>query len=164
MIPRYRLLQERIRQEIEELERIQAAVLRHWRSALTSAVDQDAYLNSVALNLHSFYSGLERVFELIANDIDGSRLGGGDWHAELVRQMTLDLGSVRRPVLNARTAQALDELRRFRHLVRNIYAANLIPDRIRPLVEDLPGLWRELRLQLETFNSYLEDLSRADEV
>ena len=24
--------------------------------------DQDAYINSVALNLHSFYSGLERLF------------------------------------------------------------------------------------------------------
>jgi hypothetical protein len=163
VIPRYRLLQERIRQEVDDLERTQAAVQRHWRSALTAAIDQDAYLNSVALNLHSFYSGLERIFELIANDVDGSRLGGAEWHAELVRQMTLDLGRVRPPVIRTETAYALDELRRFRHLVRNIYAANLLPNRMHLLVDDLPALWAELRGQLETFNGYLEEISHADE-
>ena len=40
-----------------------------------TAIDQDAYLNSVALNLHSFYSGLERIFELIAQELDGGVRG-----------------------------------------------------------------------------------------
>jgi hypothetical protein len=163
MIPRYRLLQQRIRQELTDLDRTHAAVQRHWQTAQTAVVDEDAYLNSVALNLHSFYSGLERIFELIADELDGNRLGGADWHTELLRQMTLDLGSVRPPVLTPKAAQELDELRRFRHVVRNIYAANLIPNRIRPLVEELPAIWMDLRGQLETFNAYLDDLSRADE-
>ncbi len=163
MIPRYRLLQQRIQQELQELDRTQGAVQRHWRSAATTAVDQDAYLNSVALNLHSFYSGLERIFELIAGDIDGGKLGGGDWHTELLRQMTLDLGKVRPPVLRADTARQLDELRRFRHLVRNIYAANLAPGRIGPIVESLPALWADVHSQLEAFSGYLEEMSHADE-
>jgi len=29
------------------------------------------YLDSAALNLHGFYSGLERLFELIARHVDG---------------------------------------------------------------------------------------------
>lgn len=163
MIPRYRLLQQRIQQEIADLNRTQSAVQRHWSSALTASVDQDAYLNSVALNLHSFYSGLERLFELIADDIDGGKLGGSDWHAELLRQMTLELGNVRPPVLRMDTAKNLDELRRFRHLVRNIYATNLIPGRLNPIVENLPGLWTEVRDQLMAFSVYLDDLSHADE-
>jgi hypothetical protein len=76
--------------------------------------------------------------------------------------MTLDLGSVRPPVLSEQTAQALDELRRFRHLVRNIYAANLIPSRVRPLVDDLPALWHEIQREIEIFAHYLDELSHAD--
>jgi hypothetical protein len=164
MIPRYRLLQQRIRQELSELQRTQALVQRHWQSALTSAIDQDAYLNSVALNLHSFYSGLERIFELIASDIDGSKVGGGDWHTELLRQMTLDLGKLRPPVLSVEPVAQLDELRRFRHLVRNIYASNLSRGRMQLLVTDLPALWQQVKEQLEGFCGYLDEMSRADEV
>jgi hypothetical protein len=49
----------------------------------------------VALNLHSFYSGLERVFELVATQLDEGRLAGADWHAELLRQMAIDLDEAR---------------------------------------------------------------------
>jgi len=66
VIARYQVLSRRIEPELEELERTQAAARRHWQTARATAIDQDAYLNSVALNLHSFYAGLERIFELIA--------------------------------------------------------------------------------------------------
>ena len=33
--------------------------------------NDDFYLDSVALNLHGFYSGVERLFEKIAGTIDG---------------------------------------------------------------------------------------------
>lgn len=49
---------------------------RQYRSTGRTATDQDAYLNSVALNLHCFYSALERIFELIALELDGGTLGG----------------------------------------------------------------------------------------
>ena len=163
MIPRYQLLQSRILAELRELERTQAAVWRQWQASLRVAIDQDVYINSVALNLHSFYSGLERIFEMIAGQIDGGKLEGRDWHTELLRQMTLDLPGVRPPVLDRRSAEQLDELRSFRHLVRDIYAANLVPQRMQPMVEMLPDLWLDVRRQLEAFAAYLETLSHADE-
>lgn len=163
MIPRYRLLQGRILAELDELDRTAAAVQRHWQAGLRSTVDQDAYINSVALNLHSFYSGLERIFELIAVEIDGGKLTGGDWHAELLRQMTLDLPGMRSAVLSKQSIDQLDELRRFRHRVRNIYAANLVPQRMQTVVETLPELWTDVRRQIEDFVAYLQVLSRADE-
>lgn len=56
---RRQALAQRIRLEVDELERTVAAVSRHWQRAQSSAEDQDAFLNSVALNLHSYYNGLE---------------------------------------------------------------------------------------------------------
>jgi hypothetical protein len=163
MIPHYLVLEERIRQEQQDLDRTQAAACRHWAKALSIAVDQDAYINSVALNLHSWYSGLERIFELIAVEMDGGTLGGADWHTELLRQMTLSLGKVRPAVLQAQTAQRLDEYRKFRHRIRNIYATNIDPKRLQGLMDELPGLWAQIQVELTAFRAVLEQLSHADE-
>ncbi len=163
MNPRYQVLARRIEEEQAELEATVAAIRRHWAKAETAAADQDAYLNSVALNLHSLYSGLERVFELIAVELDGGPLGGEAWHAELLQQMAFDVPDVRPRVLRPETAAALDELRRFRHRVRNIYATKLDPARIEPLVMALPGLWQDVTQDLGAFVNYLNRLGRATE-
>jgi len=164
MIPHYLVLEERIRQEQQELDRTQAAACRHWATALSVAVDQDAYINSVALNLHSWYSGLERIFELIAAELDGGALGGADWHTELLRQMTLNLGKVRPAVLQTQTAQRLDEYRKFRHRIRNIYATNIDPKRLQSLMNELPDLWTQIQIELIAFREFLKQLSHADEL
>jgi hypothetical protein len=138
-------------------------VERHWKRSLTAAADQDAYLNSVALNLHGFYSGLERIFELIAAELDGTRLGGERWHVELLKQMTLDLPNLRPPVLNANTAAHLDEYRKFRHLIRNLYTTNIVPAEMEKLVTGLPPLWSQIRQELAVFVKFLDELTHADE-
>lgn len=56
MIPRYLALGERIGLEIADIERTQQAILRHWQRMHTATIDQDVYVNSVALNLYSFYA------------------------------------------------------------------------------------------------------------
>ncbi len=162
MMARYQTLAQRIQMELEELERTYLAILRHWQSALSTGSDQDAYLNSVALNLHGWYSGLERIFELIAAEIDGGALGGEAWHAELLRQMTLDLPETRPPVIRKDTAAQLDEYRKFRHRIRNIYATSLDPARMQPLVSDLPDLWSSIQEDLAAFASFLDALASTN--
>ena len=53
MIPRYRVLERRILQELDQLDQTEATIQRHWQRALSTERDQDAYVNSVALNLHT---------------------------------------------------------------------------------------------------------------
>ena len=162
MIARYQVLSRRIELELEELERTQAAAQRHWQTARTTTIDQDAYLNSVALNLHSFYSGLERIFELLAQELDGGVVGGDAWHTELLRQMALDVPDLRPPAIQAATADQLDEYRKFRHRIRNIYTTNLDPERMAHLVLHLPVLWPQIRSELELFAQFLHGLASAD--
>jgi hypothetical protein len=137
-------------------------VSRHWQRFKKARTDRDAYLNSVALNLHSFYNGIERVLELIAQELDGGTLGGEAWHAELLRQMRLTVSKVRPAVLSQESGDWLDDYRKFRHRVRNIYATNLAPDRMTCLIEDLPTGWRRVRHELDTFADFLEEVDRAN--
>jgi uncharacterized protein YukE len=163
MIPKYRILQRRILDELDEIDRTVATIQRHWQGAASGAADTDAYVNSVALNLHSFYSGLERIFELVATQLDEGRLAGTDWHAELLRQMAIDLEEARPAVLSKATMSELDEYRKFRHRIRSIYATHLDPSRMEDLVIDLPEVWRQARQEIETFTDFLDQLTHADQ-
>ena len=140
MIPAYQLLVQRIQDDLEELERSVRRAERAWQAAGRVQSDQDMYIDSAALNLHSFYVGLERLFELTAHQLDGSLPKGEAWHRDLLRQMTIDLTGIRPPMISVETANRLDEYRRFRHVVRNVYAEYLEPERIGKLVDNLSGL------------------------
>ena len=76
--------------------------------------------------------------------------------------MTLDIDKVRPPVLEAETADLLNEYRKFRHLVRNIYTLNLDPSRVGSLVSGLDGLWDRVKRELLAFSGLLENLANAD--
>jgi hypothetical protein len=79
-------LAQRISGELVELERVVTRVQEGWRRG--EQAGDDFYLDSVALNLHSFYAGLERLFELVATRIDGVMPQGTNWHQLLLQQMT----------------------------------------------------------------------------
>jgi hypothetical protein len=78
------------------------------------------YLDSVALNLHGFYTGIERLFELIARHIDESVPSDKNWHRSLLKQMTENYKNYRPAVISQSIFFELDEFRRFRHVVRNV--------------------------------------------
>ncbi len=63
---------ERIRGEVPELERMIKRAQTGWEKASMTTTEQDLYLDSVALNLHGIYSGIEKLFELIAVHLDDS--------------------------------------------------------------------------------------------
>ncbi len=163
MIPRYQLLALRVRDEVEELDGAARRAERTWQEARQRQTDQDVYIDSAALNLHSFYSGAERLFEAIANELDGNLPKGEAWHRELLRQMTFDVTGIRPPVISEETSRQLDEYRRFRHMVRNVYAEHLDPKRVGELVEKLSMLWGQLKAELTTFAEFLEGTSREDD-
>lgn len=76
-------LAQRIRDEVLDLDRSVARASAAWERGKVSA-DQDYYLDAVALNLHGFYSGVERLFELTAHHIDEAVPTGESWHQDLI--------------------------------------------------------------------------------
>ena len=83
-------LAERIRDEIVDLDRSVTRASAAWERGKVSA-DQDYYLDAVALNLHGFYSGVERLFELTARHIDQAVPNGESWHQDLINQMAKEI-------------------------------------------------------------------------
>jgi hypothetical protein len=77
--------------------------------------------------------------------------------------MTQDVQTIRPAVISDKTAERLDALRRFRHLVRNVYTMSLDPEKMVDLVECLPITWSKLRAELMAFADFLERLVRDDE-
>lgn len=157
----YLELAERIAGEIPELDRLVRRIEQRWSHGKALPEQQDAYLESVALNLHGFYSGIERLFELIARHVDRSEPSGETWHRALLQQMVSDIADARPAVISHETAAALDEFRRFRHLVRNVYTFNLVPEKMENLVLILPALWTRLYAELLATADYLQALADA---
>ncbi len=139
--PDYVELVERTRDELDDLERCVQRALSAWQHAQSLPSYQDAFIDSAALNLHSFYTGVERIFQLIARYVDKSLPAGDAWHLTLLQQMSQEWQKTRPAVISSSSAHGLDEFRRFRHVVRNVYAENLIPEKMENLLTMLPNLW-----------------------
>ncbi len=158
----YRGLSERIRGELTDLERLLPRIERAWKQAHWMP-EEFAFLDSVAFNLHSLYSGLERLFELIAWRVDENMPDGKTWHRDLLIQMSRELPDIRPAVIGEDSFRYLDELRRFRHLVRNVYAMNLSAIKMKRLVDRLFVSWPQLHSELLAFAEFLDLLAQAEE-
>jgi hypothetical protein len=157
---RFAVLAGRTRQDVAALERVVERVERAVRARRLETAEPDLLLDSAALNLHDFYSGLERIFTHVASTVDQSVPTGPDWHRELLRQMTIEIPGLRPPVLALGVADQVDEYLRFRHVVRHVYAFALEPERVERLASRLPATFRDVREGLMAFASVLDDIAR----
>jgi hypothetical protein len=158
----YRQLAERIEGEVPTLAQLVQRVFDGW-SKVCQMPEENLYLDAVALNLHSFYSGIERLFELVAQRVDQKLPNSQTWHRDLVWLMAQEVAAVRPAVISQGNALALDEFRRFRHLVRHAYTMQLVPEKISPLISNLEELWPSLRAELLAFTAFLEALAEVHE-
>jgi hypothetical protein len=146
----------RIRQELIELQATVERAERALEAASKRERNYDLYLDSAALSLHDYYSGLERIFHQVAATVDHSEPGGREWHRELLTQMSVAIPRVRPAVLSQSTAKMLDEYRAFRHVVRNVYTSELDPERVERLVGQLHQTFQTAEEEIRAFADVLE--------
>lgn len=86
----------------------------------------DRYLLRVkASYLADFYMGIERIFQIIATEIDGGLPQGDEWHKRLLLNMTIEIEGVRPPVISSDLYNRLRPFLGFRHVVRQAYGFQL---------------------------------------
>ncbi len=100
--------------------------------------------------LHSFYNGLENIFEIIAKNIDGIVPNGNKSHQELLHQMASE-NSKRNEILNEKLYLKLREYATFRHFYRHAYSFQLNWEKMSPLIDNLQMVWNEVKLNLKNF-------------
>jgi len=144
----------RIRSELHELEDVLIRIKEGWDRAQRSG--DSYYLDGVALNLHSLYSGIERLFELIAVNVDGNKPDKENWHRELLKQMAREVQQLRPAVISEESYLKLDIYRGFRHVVRNVYTINFDPLKVGKLVVEAPEVFNVVRKELSAFADFLE--------
>jgi hypothetical protein len=145
---------------LKDITRIVQRIELTLEKALQSG--DDAYLDAVALNLHGFYSGLEHIFEDIARTIESSLPIGEQWHHELLRQMTVDLPTIRPPVIRKETAVCLAEYLKFRHVVRHVYTFNFRSSSRELLARNVQTCFTAVATDLTNFTQFLQQLSAHD--
>ncbi|MCK4473475.1 MAG: hypothetical protein KAW49_16975 [Anaerolineae bacterium] len=143
-----------IRRDLEAIATIYGELERH---PLQENTDDDTLI-IVAYHLHNLYNAFENTFQNIAAVFENSVDEVERWHARLLERMRLDVMPLRPAVIDDTAYDALDELRRFRHLFRHAYSVKLDPLRLQLVMHKALALRAIHTEQLKRFMDFLQGL------
>ena len=112
----------------------------------------------MALKLHNFYAGCERIFGAVVAELNGGLPQERDWPRRLLDKM----GTTReyRPaLLAAETAHELRDFLAFCHEMRNIHGFQLNVTRVDYLVACYPAVWQHVEADVTQFMAWLAPLA-----
>ncbi|MCD6288972.1 MAG: hypothetical protein J7M34_00610 [Anaerolineae bacterium] len=147
-----------IRQDMQTIEQIYEELERHPIHADTSHDE----LIVVAYHLHNLYNAFENIFQNIASTFENSVDDVSRWHTQLLERMRLNALPIRPAVINEAAYEALDELRRFRHVFQHAYSTKIDPERLQLVLKKAMQLKKIYVSQLEQFIAFLQRLAEDD--
>lgn len=147
-----------IETELGHLDRLAADIQDVQREIAMDPEHRRLFYENLALKLHNFYTGCERIFNVVTSELNGGPPTGYDWHQRLLDRMAADWGE-RPAIITAATATDLREFLSFRHVVRNVYGYELDPERIERLLEKYPQTWTAFRSDVENFIRQLKTMA-----
>ena len=153
---KFLLLRADIDRELRQIE----ALVGECREAREKVGAQPSLLEvrGVGSILHDFYSGIERVLERIATELDGELPQGRDWHIQLLGRMTEAVEPIRPRVIAPELAALLHPYLGFRHLFRHVYGTELRWERCRELAAGMESVWSRFNAEMEEFSAVLKEL------
>ena len=162
IVNRDKLIQ-RIADERTKIERTVRGIANALQDIEIIAANHKKYVEkTIASDLAEVYSGIERIFERIANEIDKHTPKGEQWHTDLLAQMT-EHRPERPPVISEGTQQRLRQLLRFRHKVNNIYGEELIYEKAEEHAKPIGDLFATVSKELDTLIAFLTETEGTHE-
>lgn len=146
-------LKAEIRADLQTIQRIYDDLARQG-DIITSQVQAIV----VGYHLHNLYSAFEDIFERITETFENGISDAAHWQVQLLKRMALDIEGIRPRVLSAEAYACLDELRRFRHVFRSMYAASLDAGRLALVVQRAKHLRTVYQADLDRAIAYLDRL------
>lgn len=142
-------IESQIRFEIQQIDKL----FDIYGTLLTSCGHKEPDLveiTAMASVLHSFYNGLEKLFEIIAKRIDDRPFLGEQWHKNLLSEMATPTPR-RNPVISEGLKEKLVGYLGFRHFFRHSYSFFLEWEELNRLVIPLDEVWNEVKMEVESF-------------
>ena len=154
-----------LRGQLEDDYRFIAECARRHADMVSRAMqttDDEMATMAIAYLLHNLYSAFEGYFLRIAKHFENS-IDDSAWHRELVERMKIDIPGIRPAVIDQELEETLDELRRFRHLFRNLYKSRLKPHRVREVSEMVESIAERFIPYHQRFVTWIDELLRLEE-
>jgi hypothetical protein len=144
--------------ELAYLRRLEGEVGQVQTEIVRDPARAALFYENLALKLHNFYTGCERIFRLVAAELNGALPEGFDWHKRLLERMGAEREE-RPALLSPNTVQDLHEFLAFRHVVRNVYGFELDSVRVERLVVRYPQAWHQFEADVTRFVFWLRTLA-----
>lgn len=112
-------------------------------------------LTAFASVLHSFYTGIEKIFLIISKKVDKSTPYDINWHKTLLFQMAKE-NEYRGAVISDKTKDDLSKYLIFRHFYRHSYSSRLKWEELEKLVTPIHQVWDKFKLEVSSFLETLE--------
>ena len=153
-------LTQRINDELVKIDATVSDIAKALEDIEILPVAAKSYIEeSIAHKLADVYSGIERIFERIAREVDTLIPTGSQWHKDLLAQMTTQRPE-RGPVITEDTSLRLGHLLEFRHKVNNIYDRELNYEMTEPHATSIGELFERVS---EDMNRFTDSLVRREE-
>ena len=161
-VNRDKLIQ-RITDERTKIERTVRGIASALQDIEIIAANHKKYVEkTIASDLAEVYSGIERIFERIAREVDMQIPSGNRWHNDLLQQMA-ERQPERPPVISPNTLPRLKELLDFRHKVNNIYRDELIYEKAEEHAKPIGDLFATVSKELDTLIAFLTETEGTHE-
>ena len=152
-----------VRRIVSEINAELSNILRlrdEYNDFITKYKTVDKHLLRVkASYLADFYMGIERVFQIIATEIDGGIPQGEEWHKRLLINMMIEIEGVRPPVISSGLYNSLRLFLGFRHVVRQAYGFQLDESKLEELVSSFEDTVRNFSDEVTKFCDFLKKMS-----
>ena len=109
--------------------------------------------------LHAFYTGIEKIFSIIAKKIDGELPSKASWHKDLLTLMSKPY-KTRNAVISRETFTALIEYLNFRHYFRHAYEYRLDWEMMQNMVLSINKVWDKCKNDIRQFINSISDKRR----
>lgn len=107
-------------------------------------------IRAAASTLHAFYNGVEKIFSLIARQIDGAIPDDGGWHSSLLNSMAV-ANEKRDMVIDDNVHKLLEKYLAFRHFFRHSYGFILDWEELKPLCHGVHDVFILFRKEILRF-------------
>lgn len=143
-------------EELANIKRI-IGIIRSRVSSLPSLSTDayEAYIDSIAHNLENFYLAVKELFKMVCVATEEGLPEGERWRSILLKNMTKEIKGVRPSVITMETYKMMDDYRKFRHLARNIYTFNIVPEKVLILAKSVSKAFKSFEGDIKGFVKFM---------